>query len=110
MTLPSAEVAGEHERRRRRPARRILAVGGAISLAGAVAVGLLGASGAGSFVAAFVGVAFTSGVAGVVTLGGAVRDEFRGDPVPRGRILLGVGLLLLAPLLLVLAAGAASGA
>lgn len=108
--MPSAEVTAERERRRRRPPRRVLAVGAGVSLAGAGIVGLLGASGAGSLAAAFIGGALTVAIAGLVTLGGAVRDEFRGDAVPRRRVAAGMGLLLLAPVLLILAAGAASGA
>jgi hypothetical protein len=110
VTLPSAEVVDEQERRRRRTVWRSLAVGFGLSLLGAAVVGILGASGAGSLTAAFMGGALTAGVTGVLTLVGAVRDEARGHRVPRGRIGLGVGLLLLAPVLLVLAAGAAAGA
>lgn len=110
MTTPSTEVDATHERRRLRPARRVLAVGIGLSLLGAAVVGLLGASGAGSLVAAFIGSASAVGAAGLVTLFGAVRDEMRGERVARRRIVIGVGLLLLAPLLLVLAAGAASTA
>jgi hypothetical protein len=109
VSPPSAEVDAEQERRRR-PVRRTLFVGGALSLVGAVLVGLLGATGAGGLAAALVGVALTLGVAGVVALGTAVRDEYRGERVPRRRILVGVGLLLGAPISLMLAAGAASAA
>jgi hypothetical protein len=110
VTGPSAEVAAAQERRRRRPVRRTLLVGGGLSLAGAVLVGVLGGTGAGGLTAALVGTAMTSGVGGVVALGTAVRDEYRGERVPRGRILVGVGLLLGAPISLMLAAGAASAA
>lgn len=110
MTSPATDVAAEQERRRRRPARRILAGGAAVSLVGAVIVGALGTSGAGSLAAAFIGGALTAGAAGLTTLVGAVRDELRGEAVPRGRMFLGIGLLLAAPVLLILAAGAASGA
>jgi hypothetical protein len=110
VTLPSAEVPVDRERLRRRPARRVALVGGALSLVGAAVVGMLGASGAGSLAAAFVTGALTAGVAGLVLLVGAVRDEYRGDPVPRARLGLGLGSLLLAPFLLVLAAGAAGSA
>lgn len=108
MTEPG--VAAEHERRRRRPTRRVLTVGGGLSLLGAVLVGLLGADGAGSLAAGFVGAALTCAAAGIVTLGGAVRDELRDEPVARRRVVTGVGLLLAAPVCLVLAAGAAGTA
>lgn len=107
MTQPVSEVVPDHERARRRPARRVAVVGGGLSLAGAGVVGLLGASGAGSLVAALTGGALTAALAGLVLLLGAVRDEYRGEPVARRRVLLGVASLLLAPFLLVLAAGAA---
>lgn len=110
MTLPDAEVPADRERLRRRPARRVAFVGGILAAVGAVVVGTLGASGAGSLAAAFVVGALTAGVAGVVLLVGVVRDEYRGDRVPRSRIGLGVGALLLAPFLLILAAGAAGSA
>jgi peptidoglycan/LPS O-acetylase OafA/YrhL len=110
VSSSSTEVADDRERQRRRPARRVLFAGGVLSLLGAVAVGFLGATGAGSLVAAFTGGALTVGMAGVVLLVGAVRDEYRGDRVARGRIALGVGSLFLAPVMLVLAAGAAGTA
>jgi peptidoglycan/LPS O-acetylase OafA/YrhL len=107
VTQTVAEVGTDRERARRRPARRVALAGGVLSLVGAVVVGLLGASGGGSLVAAFTGGALTVGLSGLVLLVGAVRDEYRGDRVPRRRVVLGVGALLLAPFLLVLAAGAA---
>jgi hypothetical protein len=110
VTLPSPEVVAEGERGRLRPTRRVLAVGLIVSLAGAVGVGLLGGSGAGSLAAALVGAALTVGAGGLTALVGALRDELRGDTVPRRRVGLGVGLLLLAPVLLILAGGAAGGA
>jgi amino acid transporter len=81
-----------------------------LSLAGAVVLGLLGASGSGSLAAALMGAALTAGVAGLTTLAGAVRDELRDRRVPRGRIGLGIGLLLGAPVMLMLASGAAGAA
>lgn len=110
MTHPVAEVVPDRERVRRRPARRVAVVGTALSSVGAVVVGTLGASGAGSLVAALTGGALTTALAGLVLLVGAVRDEYRGERVARRRVLLGVGSLLLAPFLLVLAAGAAGSA
>lgn len=110
MTLPSPEVVAERERGRLRPTRRVLGVGLIVSLAGAVGVGILGASGAGSLAAALVGAALTVGVGGLTALVGALRDELRGDPVPRRRVAIGVGLLLLAPVSLILAGGAAGAA
>jgi hypothetical protein len=95
---------------RSRAVRRVLTVGGVLSLVGALVVGALGSSGAGGLAAALVGGACTSGVAGLVALLGAVRQEWRGTRSPRSRILTGMGLLLLAPVLLVLAAGAAGTA
>jgi hypothetical protein len=111
VTLPGPEVDPRAwERSRLRPARLVLAVGLAVSLVGAVVVGLLGASGAGSLAATFVGAAVTVAVAGLTTLVGALRDELRADPVARRRVAIGVGLLLLSPVLLILAAGAAGAA
>lgn len=110
MSSPSADLDAELERRRRGPIRRTLVVGGVISSVGAVLVGLLGGSGASSLAAALVGSALTLGIGGVVALGTAVRDEYRGARVPRRRVLVGVGLLLGAPVSLMLAAGAASAA
>lgn len=101
------ETPTEVERRRRGPIRRVASVGAAASVVGAVLVGVLGADGAGGLAAAFVGASLTLGIAGLTALVGAVRDEAGGVPVPRSRIGLGIGLLLLAPVMLVLAAGAA---
>lgn len=98
----------------RRPRRRrgtgVLIVGGILSLSGAVIVGVLGASGAGSLAAALVGLSVTSGVAGLVSLVGAALDEYRGTRAPRRDVATGAVLLLAAPILLVLAGGAAAAA
>ncbi len=108
MNDAAADASPRGEAGRLRPVRRVLAVGAGLSLLGALATGALGGPGAGSLAAFLIGFALTCGAAGLVTLVGAVRDEARDRPVPRRRVGVGVGLLLGAPLLLVLAAGAAS--
>lgn len=111
MTLPGPEVdARARERRRLRPTRRVLGIGIALSFAGALVVGLLGASGAGGLAAALVGAALTVAAGGLTALVGALRDELRGDAVPRRRVAIGGGLLLLSPVMLILAGGAAGAA
>jgi hypothetical protein len=109
VSLPSGEVAGD-PRTPPRPVRRVLATGAALSLLGAIVLGLLGADGAGSLAAALVGLALTCAIAGLTALIGAVRAEFRGTPRPRRQVGVGMGLLLLAPVMLVFAAGAAGSA
>jgi hypothetical protein len=88
----------------------VLLAGGALSIVGALVVGVLGSSGAGGLSAAFVGGALTCAVAGLTVLIGAVRDELRRIRSSRRDVVIGMGLLLLAPVMLVLAAGAAGGA
>ncbi|MEX1177871.1 MAG: hypothetical protein WEB09_05375 [Nitriliruptor sp.] len=90
-----------------RPTRLVLLTGGAVSILGAVTVGAFGADGGGSLAAAFLGAALTAAIAGITALIEAVRGELRARPVPRRAIGVGLGLLLLAPVSLVLAAGAA---
>ncbi|MEX0836483.1 MAG: hypothetical protein WD010_10350 [Nitriliruptor sp.] len=85
----------------------MLIAGAIVSLLGAVVVGALGTRGGGSLAAALLGVALTCGIAGLAALVGAVRAELQGRPDPRRRIVGGLGLLLLAPVMLMLAAGAA---
>jgi hypothetical protein len=106
VSLPTDEVTGGPSSLTR-PARRVLLVGGASSLLGAVVLGLLGVDGAGSLAAALVGLSLTCAIAGLTALLGAVRAEFRGTPRPRRQVGIGMGLLLLAPVMLVFAAGAA---
>lgn len=108
MRSPTDEVTDG--RPARRPARRVLVAGAVLSVLGAVVLGLLGTSGSGSLAAALVGGSLTCAIAGLVVLIGAVRDEFRGTPRPRRQVGLGMGLLLLAPVMLVFAAGAAGSA
>ena len=90
--------------------RRIASIGALIALAGGLTVGWLTGSGQSAAAATFVGASLVSGVAAVATLVGAVRAEYGGRRVPVRRIVLALGLLLLAPVLLVLAAGAAGAA
>jgi hypothetical protein len=97
---------GGRERRRGRTRWRVAAVGSGLAILGAVAVGVVTGSGRSSLAALFVGLSLASGVTAVVTLIGAARDEFRGDRVPRRRIVAGLVLLVAAPFFLVLAAGA----
>jgi hypothetical protein len=109
VSLPADEVT-RNDARPRWPGRRVLVAGGAVSIVGALAVGVLGSSGAGGLAAAFVGGALTCAVAGLTVLISAVRDEFRRTRSSRRDVAIGMGLLLLAPVMLVLAAGAAGGA
>jgi hypothetical protein len=103
---PTDEVTGEPSSLTV-PARRVLIAGAVASLFGAAVLGLLGVDGAGSLAAALVGLSLTCAVAGLTALLGAVRAEFRGTPRPRRQVGIGMGLLLLAPVMLVFAAGAA---
>lgn len=87
--------------------RRTLLVGALAAVAGALAVGALAGSGRAAAASLFIGAALVSAIAAVVTLIGAVRSEHGGRRVPVRRIAVGLGLLLAAPVLLILAAGAA---
>lgn len=91
-------------------ARRILVVGAGIALLAALAVGALAGDGRAGAAAVFIGLALVVGVAAVATLVSAVRSEYRGSRVPARRIVLGLGLLLSSPVLLILAAGATGAA
>lgn len=104
VTAPSLEA------RRGRTTRRVLTAGAGVATLGAVAVGVVTRSGRSSLAALFTGLALASAVAAVVTLVAAVRDEFRGVRVRRGRVAGGLAMLVAAPLLLVLAAGAGGAA
>jgi hypothetical protein len=100
----------DHEARRWRTLRRFLLGGLAIAFAGAVVVGVLGASGRSGLAAFFVGAALVTGLGAVLTFVAAGRDELRDRPVRPRRVAVGVALLLTAPVCLVLAAGAAGAA
>ena len=90
-----------------RVVRRIGLIGTAIAIGGALLVGVLTGSGQSAAAATFVGLSLVTGIASVATLVGAVRAEYGGRRVPVKRIALAIGLLLLAPICLILAAGAA---
>lgn len=72
-----------------RRARWLLLAGVGLGLAGAVATGLLGASGDVGLLLVLVGTAFGSALSAVWLLGSALVDEFRGRPVSRRRPLWG---------------------
>jgi hypothetical protein len=109
VSLPSDEVT-DGTPTPTRPVRWVLSTGAALSLLGAIVLGLLGTDGAGSLAAALVGLSLTCAIAGLTVLIGAVRAEFRGTRRPRRQVGIGMGLLLLAPVMLVFAAGAAGSA
>lgn len=98
----------DHDRQRLRATRRVLLAGGGVAVLAAAAVGLAGLPGdVGAGVFLLVG-ALASAAAALHTLVLALVDDLRDRRVWRRRPLVGVGLLLLAGLLMIMAAGALS--
>jgi hypothetical protein len=99
----------EHDRRRLRQSRRVLAVGGGVAVAAAAAAGLAGLPGQVGAIALLSVGALAVGVAGLHLLVRAMIDDLRDLPVARRRPVLGVGGLLLAGVLMAMAGGVAAG-
>ncbi len=99
----------EHDRRRLRQSRRLLAVGGLVAVAAVVAAALAGLPGQVGMLALLSVGALALAVAGIHALVLAMIDDYRDRPVARRRPVLGVGMLLLAGLLMAMAGGVAAG-
>lgn len=92
--------------RRQRQVRRALGVCGALAVAGAVIVAVLGAGPRSTLGAGFLGLALAFGVASLVGVTTALVDEWHGHRVRRRRVIVAVAHLVAVPICLVLAAGA----
>lgn len=103
---PSAADAGEHDRRRLRTARRLIAVGAGLGVLGAAALAAIGAPGGSGLIAVLLGLIVGCVLAAVHLAVFSLVDEARRRPVAVRRPLWALGLFVTSGLLLVLVGGA----
>jgi hypothetical protein len=100
MNLVRTEPVTDLDRRRLRVAWRVLLGGVLLGVAGATALALLGLDGRVGFAAVSLGTALGCVAAGLATVGLAIVDEARRDPVATRRIVVAVALFVAGALLL----------
>lgn len=94
-------TSSDTEALRTRWARRLLAVGVALGLVGAVVTGLLGVPGQVGVMIVLLGGSFGAALAAVSLFVTALVDEFRGEAVPGRRLLWGMAAFAGAVVLLI---------